>query len=75
MVLIVRGFLAVKPRSGRGQHGRLQLKLLRLRLRSAGRGRREKPRMGTARERLRSGDLTIYSGSKGSALQGRSDGG
>ena len=68
MVLIIRGFLAVEPRAGRSLQRQLQLLLLRLPSRSAGRGRQEEPRVGAARECLRSGDLTINGGPKGCPL-------
>ena len=74
MVLIIRRFLAVKPHTGRSLQRRLLLLLLRLPPRSAGRGKREKPRVGAAREYLRSGNLAVDRGPKGGALQGSSKG-
>ena len=72
-MLVVRGILAVEPRTGL-QRQLLLLLLLRLPSRSAGRRGREEPRVRAARESLRSGYLAINCGPKGGALQGFSKG-
>ena len=67
-MLVVRGVIAVEPRTGLQRLYQLLLRCLPSR--SAGRRGRQEPRVRAARESLRSGNLAVNCGPKGSALQG-----